>query len=88
MRTIHTRVDGRAYNELRPVRITYDQYGYAPSSVLLELGSTKVLCAVSLQQGVPPFLRGKRSGWLTAEYSMLPFSTQVRSSRDDGCGRK
>jgi ribonuclease PH len=82
------RSDGRRYNELRPVRVAYDQYGYAPASVLLELGNTKVICAVSLGQGVPHFLKGKRTGWLTAEYSMMPFSTQVRSSRDDGFGRK
>lgn len=72
----------RAFDELRPLSISYDQYGYATVSILFQLGATKVLCAVSLQQGVPPFLRGKRTGWLTAEYAMLPTSTTIRTVRE------
>jgi ribonuclease PH len=72
----------RANDELRPLRVTYDIYSYASGSVLFEIGKTRVLCSVTLQRGVPHFLRGKRRGWLTAEYSMLPASTPVRSIRE------
>lgn len=76
------RMGGRAYNELRPLSISYDVYGYALASVLLELGNTKVLCSIHVQNNVPPFLRGKKQGWLTAEYVMLPSATQVRTARE------
>lgn len=76
------RPDGRLYDQLRPLTVHYDSYGYADASVLLELGGTKVLCAVSLQQGVPPFLKGTRTGWLKAEYAMLPIATQSRTQRE------
>lgn len=76
------RKQGRLFNELRPFRITYDIYAYAAGSALFELGDTKVLTAVTLQQGVPQFLRGKKTGWLTAEYGMLPASTPVRTLRE------
>lgn len=75
------RSDGRRHDQLRQVRIVPDAYGYACSSILLELGNTKVLCAVTLQKTVPPFLKGKKTGWLNAEYAMLPAATQVRSAR-------
>ncbi len=78
------RLSGRLPEQMRTVRVTYDLYGYAQSSVLFELGTTKVLCAISLQNGVPHFLKGKKTGWLTAEYAMLPSSTTVRTSRDTG----
>jgi len=77
-----TRHDGRSYNQLRPVTIHYNTFGYAAGSVLLEMGNTKVLCAVTMQNGVPPFLRGKQTGWLAAEYAMLPTSTMERSARE------
>lgn len=73
---------GRNYNQLRPISITYNAFGYADGSILFELGDTKILCTVSLQQGVPPFLKGTRTGWLTAEYALLPNATLIRSSRD------
>jgi ribonuclease PH len=76
------RFGGRAYNQVRPLSISYDVYGYALASVLLEMGNTKVLCAISVQHNVPPFLRGKKQGWLTAEYNMLPSATQVRTVRE------
>ncbi len=76
------RVDGRHCNQLRSIKITYDIFEYASGSVLFELGKTKVLCAVTLQQGVPPFLKGKKAGWLTAEYAMLPASTTNRTPRE------
>lgn len=77
-----TRSQGRKFDELRPVKITYDQYGYSTASVLFELGNTKVHCAVNLQAGVPPFLKGKRTGWLKAEYAMLPSATALRTHRE------
>jgi ribonuclease PH len=77
------RKSGRSTDSLRPIKISYDLFSYAPGSVLLELGDTKVLCTVSLQQGVPPFLRGKgKGGWLNAEYSLLPNATHVRTTRE------
>ena len=71
------RVGNRAPDDLRSIKVTYDVFEYAAGSVLFELGRTKVLCAVTLQSGVPHFLRGKRRGWLTAEYSLLPVSTPI-----------
>lgn len=76
------RVGQRNYDELRPLRVTYDIFNYAAGSALFEMGNTKVLCAVTLQQGVPHFLKGKKSGWLTAEYSLLPASTPIRTVRE------
>jgi len=82
------RAGGRSPNQLREVKITYDVYEYAAGSVLFEIGKTRVLCAVNLQQGVPAFLKGQKTGWLTAEYSMLPASTTIRTVRDDASGRR
>lgn len=76
------RSGNRDYNELRPLKVTYDVYSYSPGSVLFEIGETKVLCSVTLQNSVPHFLRGKKRGWLTAEYSLLPASTPVRTVRE------
>lgn len=76
------RVDARSYDQVRPLRITRDAFGNADASVLFELGNTKILISVSLQQGVPHFLRGRNVGWLTAEYAMLPCSTTKRIQRD------
>lgn len=77
-----SRSGNRAPDELRSMKVTYDIFEYAAGSVLFELGRTKVLCAVTLQNGVPHFLRGKRRGWLTAEYSLLPVSTPIRTVRE------
>ncbi len=76
------RHDGRLAHHVRPLTITENVFEYAPGSVLLELGKTKVLCAVTLQSQVPPFLRASNSGWLTAEYALLPASTQSRTQRE------
>ena len=76
------RNDGRSFNELRPLKIQYNVFGYAACSVLFELGNTKVQCSVTLQEGVPPFLRNQGVGWLTAEYFMLPTATATRTQRD------
>ncbi len=76
------RAHGRSVDQIRPIRVTYDAFGYASGTVLFEIGDTKVLCAVSLNVGVPPFLKGLRTGWLTAEYAMLPTSTVQRTQRE------
>lgn len=72
----------RSFDQIRPVKIKFDVFGYASGSVLLEIGNTKVLCAVTMQLGVPPFLRGSKTGWLTAEYALLPTATAERSPRE------
>ncbi len=77
-----TRAGNRLAHELRPLQITYDIFSYAAGSTLFEMGNTKVLCSVTLQNGVPHFLRGKKTGWLTAEYSLLPASTPIRTVRE------
>ncbi|HSE18386.1 MAG TPA: ribonuclease PH [Pyrinomonadaceae bacterium] len=80
------RTDGRASDELRPVCITPGFLPYAEGSVLIQMGNTRVVCAASLEDRVPPFLRNSGQGWLTAEYAMLPRATQTRTSREIGRG--
>ncbi|MDA8189426.1 MAG: ribonuclease PH [Dehalococcoidales bacterium] len=81
------RFDGRGADQMRPVRIVPDFLRYPEGSALIELGDTWVLCAVSVDEGVPHFLRGKGQGWITAEYSMLPRSTATRTPRESVTGR-
>ncbi len=81
------RSDGRQADELRPVKITRDYLAFAEGSVLIEIGNTKVLCAASVEEKVPPFLKGKGQGWITAEYSLLPRSTQTRTVRESARGK-
>jgi len=81
------RADGRVWDELRPVKITTGFQSFAEGSALIELGKTRVLCSVSVEERVPAFLRGGGSGWVTAEYSMLPRSTVTRTRRDSSTGR-
>jgi ribonuclease PH len=76
------RPDGRKAEQLRPVAIHRHFTRYAEGSVLIEMGDTKVLCSASVEEKVPPFLKGTGRGWVTAEYSMLPRSTSVRTPRD------
>src|SRR3954452_20937001 len=80
------RTDGRAPDQLREVKITPDFLPYAEGSVLIEMGNTRVICAASLEDRVPPFLRNSGQGWLTAEYAMLPRATQTRTAREIGRG--
>lgn len=82
------RNDKRTPDQLRPVSFSRGIFEYAAGSILFEMGKTKVLCAVSLQNGVPQFLRGKGTGWLTAEYSLLPMSTATRTQRDSTLAAK
>lgn len=81
------RVDNRAWDEMRPVKITPGFQSFAEGSVLIKLGKTWVLCSVSVEDRVPAFLKGGGSGWITAEYDMLPRSTVTRSQRDSTLGR-
>jgi ribonuclease PH len=81
------RRDGRRPDELRPVRILRGAQEFAEGSCLIELGRTRVLCAASVEERVPPFLRGSGRGWVTAEYSLLPRSTAVRTPREVQQGR-
>lgn len=76
------RQDKRSNDEIRPVKFTDDFIENPLASVLIEMGRTKVLCTVSLEEQVPRFLQGKGKGWVTAEYSMLPGSTNTRKVRD------
>ena len=76
------RPDGRELGEIRPISFQRGFTNRAPGSVLAAFGNTKVLCTAMATDGVPPFLQGKGRGWLTAEYSMLPSSTEQRKSRD------
>lgn len=78
------RVDGRKEDELRPIQLIRSFTKKAPGSVLCEFGDTRVLCSASIEPEVPPFLKGKQQGWLTAEYAMLPSSTAPRSNRGTG----
>jgi ribonuclease PH len=82
-----SRRDGRAAGELRPVSITVGWQETAFASALVQLGQTKVVCAVTPEDRVPPFLRGAGKGWVTAEYSMLPGATNERSAREVAKGR-
>ncbi len=82
-----TRADGRKADQLRPVKITRDYIMHAEGSTLIELGNTKVICTATIEDRVPPFLRGEGTGWITAEYSMLPRATQVRNQREATRGR-
>ncbi len=76
------RVDGRTNDELRPVHIKLGYQEFAEGSALIELGRTRVLCAVSVEERVPTFLKGAGTGWVTAEYAMLPRSTVTRTPRN------
>ena len=76
------RPNGRQPNELRPLRITRGYMKHAEGSALIEMGETKVICTASVENRVPPFLVGKGTGWLTAEYAMLPRSTHSRVQRE------
>lgn len=72
----------RTNDQARPIRVEYSIFDYADGSVMLELGRTRVICGVTLSQGVPQFLKGKGQGWLTASYSLLPHSTKTRTERE------
>ena len=81
------RVDGRTADMLRPVNMTRNYLKFAEGSVMIEVGDTRVLCSASVEEKVPPFLKGSGSGWVTAEYSLLPRSTGTRNQREAAKGK-
>ncbi len=81
------RIDGRGPAELRPVKITTNVLDFAEGSCIVEFGRTRVLCAASVEEKQPGFLRGTQSGWVTGEYSMLPRATHTRNQREVERGR-
>jgi ribonuclease PH len=81
------RADGRKEKELRPIVITPGYIKHADGSVLIEVGDTRVICTAKLEDKVPPFLRNSGKGWITAEYGMLPSSSQIRISREAARGK-
>ena len=81
------RSDGRALNQLRPVKIVPDYLKFAEGSVLMRVGDTRVICAATIEDRVPGWMRGKGGGWVTAEYSMLPRAGAERSQREASTGR-
>lgn len=82
------RTDGRGRDEIRPVNVVRPFIKHADGSVLMEMGDTKVICTASIEEKVPPFLRGKGQGWVTAEYSMLPGATHERTAREASRGKQ
>lgn len=82
-----TRVDGRRTDQMRPVKLQTDYLMTAEGSAVIEVGNTRVICAASVEENVPPFLRGSGKGWVTAEYSMLPRATATRTPREIVKGR-
>lgn len=83
-----TRIDGRFWDEMRPVIIERNFIKPAEGSVLISVGNTKVICTASVEEKVPPFLKGSNKGWVTAEYSMLPRATEQRTVRESSKGRQ
>ncbi|MVP00535.1 ribonuclease PH [Paenibacillus lutrae] len=81
------RADGRQNDQLRDMKITPHYIKHAEGSVLIEVGETKVICTASIEERVPPFMKGQGKGWVTAEYSMLPRATQVRNQREAARGK-
>ena len=82
-----TRIDGRRPDELRPVTFEPNYLKYAEGSCLVSFGNTRVLCAATLEDRVPPWMKGRGTGWVSAEYSMLPRATQERTQREVSKGR-
>src|SRR5687768_6191459 len=82
------RLDGRAQDQMRAIRLTPGYLLTAEGSVMIDCGNTRVLCAASVEESVPPFLRNQGKGWVTAEYSMLPRSTSTRNPREVTKGRQ
>lgn len=82
-----TRTDGRRPNQLRDIKVTKNYTKYAEGSCLIEFGDTRVICTASCEDGVPPFLKNSGTGWVTAEYGMLPRSCSTRIRRNDASGR-
>src|SRR5438552_4389977 len=82
------RFASRRTNQLRPLSIARNYSRHAEGSALIECGATRVICTASVEEGVPPFLKGQGKGWLTAEYGMLPRATHTRMRREAAEGRQ
>ena len=82
------RIGGRRRGQIRPVKVTRNFTKHAEGSVLIEMGDTKVICTASIEEKVPPFLKGRGTGWVTAEYAMLPRATHDRSPRESVKGKQ
>ena len=82
------RIDGRRRDQIRPVKVTRNFTKHAEGSVLIEMGDTKVICTASIEEKVPPFLKGRGTGWVTAEYATLPRATHDRSPRESVKGKQ
>ena len=82
------RLDGRAADQLRQVRVTPGFIAQAEGSVLIEIGRTRVICTATVEESVPPFLKGTNRGWITSEYSMIPRATNSRTARESTTGKK
>ena len=82
------RSDGRAHDQMRPVRMTPDFITSAEGSVLIEVGNTRVICTATVDDGVPSFLKGQEKGWVTGEYGMLPRATEQRMARESTRGKQ
>jgi len=85
--TTFARADGRAADHARPLAIETNFLKYAEGSVLISIGNTRVLCAATLEEKVPPWMRGRGTGWITAEYAMLPRATSERTQRESSKGK-
>lgn len=81
------RSNGRTSEQLRPLNLTVNTNKYAEGSVLIEVGDTKVICTATVEERVPPFMKGQGKGWVTAEYSMLPRATHTRNQREANRGK-
>ncbi len=82
------RVDGRAPDQMRPIKITSGFISQAEGSVLIEVGKTRVICTATVEETVPIFLKGANKGWITSEYSMIPRATNTRTPRESSIGKK
>jgi ribonuclease PH len=85
---MNTRINGRAADQLRALRVTRGFAQHAEAALVIAFGDTQVLCTASIENGVPPFLRGREQGWVTAEYGMLPRATHTRSPREAAKGKQ
>jgi len=84
---MNNRIDGRSNDELRPIKVTRNYISHAEGSVFIEIGKTRVICTATVEEKVPPFQKGKGTGWVTAEYDMIPRSAQVRIIRPQTTGK-
>ena len=82
------RIDGRAHDQMRPIRITPGFISAAEGSVLIEIGKTRVICTASIEEVVPSFLRNSGKGWITSEYAMIPRATNTRTIRESTAGKR